>query len=197
MIQPYMHQEPLVEQGPCKLHMPMPIIASITKPEQIEAAVQSQVQRVILMTGDILQMADIMERLQKTDKQVYVHLEMVGGLGRDHSAVHYLAKKFGADGIVSTKSNAIAAARQAGIRSIQRIFAIDTAAVDTAIKVIEQAKPDEVELMPGLMPRIIRELKTVLHRPLIVGGLIRHQAEIESALQHGADFVSVGDMRFW
>ncbi|WHX49905.1 glycerol-3-phosphate responsive antiterminator [Paenibacillus woosongensis] len=195
MIQPYMHQEPLVEQGPCTLHMP--IIASITKPEQIEAAVQSQVQRVILMTGDILQMADIMERLQRTDKQVYVHLEMVGGLGRDHSAVHYLAKKFGADGIVSTKSNVIAAARQAGIRSIQRIFAIDTAAVDTAIKVIEQAKPDEVELMPGLMPRIIRELKTVLHQPLIVGGLIRHQAEIESALQHGADYVSVGDMRFW
>lgn len=175
----------------------LPIIASITKPEQIESAIQSHVKRVILMTCDILQMAEIMNSLHKADKQVYVHLEMVGGVGRDHSAVQYLADAFRIDGIVSTKSNAIAAAKHAGIRSIQRIFAIDTAAIDMAVKVIGSAKPDEVELMPGLMPRVIRDLKARLSQPLIVGGLIRHEEEIQLALESGADYISVGDTRFW
>lgn len=175
----------------------LPIIASITKPEQIEAAAASKVKRVILMTGDIVRLADIRNRLHESGKEVFVHLEMVQGLGRDSSAVQYLAATFAVDGIVTTKSNAIAAARQAGIRSIQRIFAIDSAAVETAVKMIGQVMPDEVELMPGLMPRVIRDLKARLNRPLIVGGLIRSEEEIRVALNSGADHVSIGDQRFW
>lgn len=175
----------------------LPIIASITKPEQIEAAAASKVKRVILMTGDIVRLSEIRKRLHDAGKEVFVHLEMVQGLGRDSSAVHYLAETFGIDGIVTTKSNAIAAARQAGIRSIQRIFAIDSAAIETAVKMIGQVMPDEVELMPGLMPRVIRDLKARLNRPLIVGGLIRSEEEVRIALDSGADHVSIGDQRFW
>ncbi|GIP16577.1 glycerol uptake operon antiterminator regulatory protein [Paenibacillus montaniterrae] len=181
-----------------KQHMDeLPIIASITKPEQIEAVLKSKVKRVNLMTGDMMTLSSIVSELHKAGKQVHVHLEMVSGLGRDLSAVQYLSKTFGIDGIVSTKSNMIAAARQVGIGSIQRIFAIDTAAVETAIKMIGQVQPDEVELMPGLMPRVIRDLKQKINSPLIVGGLIRHEEEIRQALANGADYVSIGDKRYW
>lgn len=176
---------------------PLPIIASITKTEQIPYAIKSSVRRVNMMTGDILSLREMIDNLHEAGKLVYVHLEMVGGIGRDSSAVKYLAENFGIDGIISTKSNAIAAAKQAKIRSIQRIFAIDTAAVETAIKMVGQVQPDEVELMPGLMPRIIGELKQQLNRPLIVGGLIRSETEIRTALESGADHVSIGDRRFW
>lgn len=175
----------------------LPVIASITKPEQLEAALRSRVKRVNLMTGDIVKLSGIVGDLHRAEKRVYVHLEMVGGIGRDSSAVQYLADNFGIDGIITTKSNAVAAARQAGIQSIQRIFAIDSAAVETAIKMIGQAQPNEVELMPGLMPRIIRYLKSKVGRPLIVGGLIRSEEEIREALESGADHVSIGDAKFW
>ncbi|WP_019536255.1 glycerol-3-phosphate responsive antiterminator [Paenibacillus ginsengihumi] len=175
----------------------LPLIASVTRPEQIEAALKSKVERVNLMTGNILSLADIVRQFQETGKQVYIHLEMVDGIGRDSSSVLYLARTFHIQGIVSTKSGAIAAARQAGIRSIQRIFAIDTAAVETAVKMIGQARPDEVELMPGLMPRVIRDLKQRIGQPLIVGGLIRTEEEIRTALASGADYVSIGDKQFW
>jgi len=174
-----------------------PIIASITKPEQIEAALMSKVEQVILMTGDILHLAEVVDRLHDANKNVYVHVEMVGGIGRDQAAVQYLAEEFRIDGVVSTKSQVITAARQAGIASIQRIFAIDTAAVDTAVKMIASSKPDMIELMPGLMPRVIAELKARLNKPLIVGGLIRHDEEIATALESGANYVSIGDQRFW
>ncbi|PZD94778.1 glycerol-3-phosphate responsive antiterminator [Paenibacillus sambharensis] len=173
------------------------IIASITRVEQIEKVLASSVRRVNLMTGDITTLASIVKQLHEADKQVYVHMEMVNGLGRDTSAIQYMAQTFKVDGIVTTKSNAVAAARNAGIRSIQRVFAIDTAAVETAIRMIHTSKPDEVELMPGLMPRIIREVKGKVSQPLIVGGLIRYEEEIQEALDNNADFVSVGHHQFW
>ena len=104
---------------------------------------------------------------------MFVHLEMVSGIGRDNSAVQYLADSYKIDGIITTKTNTVLASRQAGISSIQRVFAIDTTALRTAVKMIGQARPDEVELMPGLMPRVIRDLKKEIHCPLIVGGFTK------------------------
>lgn len=173
------------------------VIASIIKEEQIEMVMKSQVTRVNLMVGDIARLKEMIQKLHAMDKQVFVHVEMVQGIGRDHSTVQYLAQEFLADGIVTTKSKLIAAAKNAGIASIQRIFAIDTAAVETAIRMIHQIKPDEVELMPGLMPRVIREVKARIPTPLIVGGLIRSDEEIRQALAHGADYVSISDSSFW
>ncbi|MEK3882965.1 glycerol-3-phosphate responsive antiterminator [Paenibacillus sp. PL2-23] len=174
-----------------------PIIASITNEEQLELALRSPVSRINLMTGDIATLGDIVRQLHEADKQVYVHMEMMQGIGRDASGIHYIAGMFGVDGIVTTKSQAVAAARQAGIRSIQRIFAIDSAAVETGIRMIASSKPDEVELMPGLMPRVIRELKSKMSRPLIVGGLIRYEEEVREALGSGADYVSTGNPDLW
>ncbi len=176
---------------------PLPIIASITKMEQIGAVLKSRVKRVNLMTGDIVKLGGIVRDLKQAEKEVYVHIEMVNGIGRDNSAIQYLSNTFAVDGIVSTKTNAIVAARKAGIRSIQRVFAIDTAAVESAIKMAEQSQPDEIEVMPGLMPRVIREMKLRVNRPLIVGGLIRSEEEIREMLASGADYVSIGDVRFW
>lgn len=174
-----------------------PIIASITEESQIGQAIGCTVKRVNLMTGNINNLEQIIRPLQEAGKQVFVHVEMVGGIGRDAAAIQYLAEVFRVDGIITTKSNAIATARQHGLASIQRFFAIDTAAIETALRMIKSGNPDEVELMPGLMPRIIREVKQRIRQPLIVGGLIRHEEEISSALKSGADYVSIGDASLW
>lgn len=47
----------------------LPVIASITKLEQIDAAVNSTVERVNLMTGDILKLRDIVNRLHSSGKK--------------------------------------------------------------------------------------------------------------------------------
>ncbi|MDQ1911110.1 glycerol-3-phosphate responsive antiterminator [Paenibacillus sp. GD4] len=174
-----------------------PIIASITEPDQVAKALASKVERVNLMTGNITNLKQIIAQLHEAGKKAFVHIEMVNGLGRDASSIQYLAEVFKADGIVTTKSNAVAAAKQVGICSIQRIFSIDSAAVETAIRMVKASGPDEVELMPGLMPRVIRDVKERIKQPLIVGGLIRHEEEIRLAVKSGADFVSIGDSRFW
>jgi len=174
-----------------------PLIAAITRTDQLESALGSKVKRINLMTGDISQLDRIVGRVHEANKQVYVHIEMVNGIGKDSSGIQYLANAFKVDGIISTKSHAISSAKQAGIGTTQRIFAIDTGAIETALKMIQSSKPDEVELMPGLMPRIISEIRSKWEKTLIVGGLIRSKTEIQSALECGADYVSLGDSRFW
>lgn len=174
-----------------------PIIASITEESQIRQAISCTVKRVNLMTGNISNLGQLVRPLQEAGKQVFVHVEMVGGIGRDAAAIQYLAEAFKVDGIITTKSNAITTARQHGLASIQRVFAIDSAAIETALRMIKSSNPDEVELMPGLMPRIISEMKQRIKQPLIVGGLIRHEEEISSALDSGADYVSIGDASLW
>lgn len=174
-----------------------PVIASVTREEQIPSAADSKVERVILMAGSIMTLDGIMKRMHKKGKQVYVHTEMVGGLGKDAAAIEFLVEMFGINGIVSTKSSMIMVAKHAGIRSIQRVFAIDSAAVDTAVRMVRQCRPDEVELMPGLMPRVIRTFKEQAGVPLIAGGLIRNRDEVEAALSSGADYVSIGEESFW
>ncbi|MFC0211759.1 glycerol-3-phosphate responsive antiterminator [Paenibacillus chartarius] len=174
-----------------------PIIASVTKEDQLGQVLVSSVERVNLMAGHIGNLESIIKQIHEAGKKVYVHIEMVNGLGKDAYAIGYLANHFRADGIVTTKSAAVTAARQAGIKSIQRIFTIDTAALHTAIKMINSSQPDEVELMPGLMPRVIRELKSTIKQPLIVGGLIRYEQEIIDALESGADYISSGDPSMW
>lgn len=180
-----------------KQHLDYPLIAAVTRPEQMEAALNSKVERINLMTGDISQLANVVERVHAVDKKLYVHIEMVNGISKDSSGIQYLAKAFKIDGIVSTKSNAIASAKQAGIGTTQRIFAIDTAAIETAHKMFHSSKPDEVELMPGLMPRIITEIRSQWDKKLIVGGLICSREEIQLAFEHGADYVSLSNSSLW
>lgn len=173
------------------------IIASVTRDDQFQVALESDVKRVNLMSGNIMNLQEVIEKLHQRGKLVYVHAEMVKGLGRDASAVQYLADTFKADGIISTKSNMIVAAKNVHLKTIQRIFAIDTNALETGVKMITASSPDEVELMPGLMPRIIEEMKRKITKPLIVGGLIKYKEEIEAAFEAGADYVSMGNTTYW
>jgi glycerol uptake operon antiterminator len=175
----------------------LPVIASVTKDEQIALAAASKVKRVNLLAANIVHLDSVVRRLKEAGKQVFVHVDMISGLGRDLSAVQYLAQTFRIDGILSTKSQMITFGKQFNLKTIQRVFAIDSSALETAGKMIAAGSPDEVELMPALMPRVIREMKAKWSKPLIVGGLIRTQEEIDTALEAGADYVSVGDPKFW
>jgi glycerol uptake operon antiterminator len=51
--------------------------------------------------------------------------------------------------------------------------------------------------MPGIMPRIIREMTNMTPLPIIAGGLVGNQREIDDGLEAGALAVSVGTPDLW
>lgn len=69
-------------------------------------------------------------------------------------------------------------------------FLIDSHALEKAVQTVNKIKPDAVEAMPGLMPRVIKDLVGMTKVPIVAGGLFKTKDEMNQALQAGAIAVS-------
>ncbi len=56
---------------------------------------------------------------------------------------------------------------------------------------------DLIEILPGLMPKIIRKLSVELNKPLIAGGLISDKEDVITALSAGAIAISSTNHDVW
>ncbi len=172
-------------------------IGAVQAESDLEIALNGKVNLVFVMMGSILNVKSIIDRIKAAGKHPFLHMEFVEGIAPDRSGVAYIAQHIQPTGIISTRSNIIRIAKEMKLMTIQRVFLIDHNAVAKGIKMIEQTQPDAVEIMPGVMPRIISEVANLTPLPIIAGGLIDNQREIDSALEAGALAVSVGNSMFW
>lgn len=173
------------------------VIAAVSKPSLIDEAIKSEANIAFLLTGDLLSIKDYVQRLQSSGMQVFIHLDFIGGLSNDRSAIQYIAQKWKPEGIITTRGYLIKFAKEEGLRTIQRIFLLDQTALKKGIEMIKQHKPDAIEVLPGLMPRVIYEITEQTKIPLIAGGLIREKEEIIEALRAGALATSISIPKLW
>ena len=54
-----------------------------------------------------------------------------------------------------------------------------------------------IEIMPGILSKIIKKLKDELKTPIVAGGLIETKEEINEAISCGAAAISTGKQDFW
>ena len=80
---------------------------------------------------------------------------------------------------------------------MQRFFIIDTQSESTASSAIELVAPDFVEIMPGVVPKVIRYFADHFQIPVIAGGLVETAEEVQEALDAGAAFVSASQPALW
>ncbi|MBO8163970.1 MAG: glycerol-3-phosphate responsive antiterminator [Brevibacillus sp.] len=172
-------------------------IAAVQSEEDLDDALESKVNVIFLLTGSIFNIKELVDRIKAVGKQAFLHMEFIEGIAADKSGVAYVAQNIAPTGIISTRSNLIRVAKDMDLMAIQRIFLIDRNAVIKGIKVVEQSLPDAVEIMPGVMPRVIREITNMTPLPIIAGGLVGNQEEIDEALKAGALAVSVGTKELW
>ena len=173
-----------------------PIIAAVKTKEDFERALCAQVQAIFLLNSNIMQVEALAKKAHEKEKQLFIHMDFVDGLSKDPAGVRYLATK-GIDGIISTRSNIVAAAKEAGLASVQRFFMIDARSVDTAQEALRQSKADMAEIMPGLAYKAITRIRKNSTIPLIAGGLVEYKEEIYGALNAGASMVSTGKQELW
>ncbi len=133
-------------------------IVALQNKEDLDVALASKANVVFLLTGSIFNTQELVARIKAAGKHVFLHLEFLEGIAADKSGVAYVAQHICPTGIISTRSNMIKVAKELNLLAIQRIFLIDTSAVHKGMKVTEQSQPDAIEVMPGIMPRVIHEL---------------------------------------
>ncbi len=172
------------------------IISATRSDGEFLKAVEEKPEIIFDLNPDIMNISAKLKRAHAAGKRVFIHIDLAKGIGKDESGIRYLCK-MGVDGIISTKNNIIKTARENGLCTVQRFFIVDSRSVVSALESLRSAKPDMMEVMPGTVYKVISRLKELTDIPVIAGGLVETEAEVEAALSGGASAVSTGNQGLW
>ena len=134
---------------------------------------------------------------RRPGKFAIVHADLISGLSQKEIVADYMQQCAHADGIISTRPNLIRRAKSIGLFAILRIFIIDSMALDSLFRLKPADMADVIELLPGVIPKVIRSAWDATHLPLIVGGLIEDKKDVMAALSAGAIGVSTSKETLW
>lgn len=174
-----------------------PVIAAVKDETGLKECLYSESQIIFLLFGDICNVGRYVEIAKSAGKMVFVHMDLINGLGNKEVAVDFIREHTGVDGIISTKPQLVKRAKELGLFGILRIFVIDSMAFGNIEKQCASLVPDAVEILPGLMPKIIKKLCSTVNVPIIAGGLISDKEDVMNALNAGAVAISVTNQRVW
>lgn len=174
-----------------------PVIAAVKDEEGLKKSLESDCAAVFILYGDLLSIGSIVSRIKSAAKLAIVHLDLIDGLAPKDAAVDFIAKSAAADGIISTKPSVVHRAKSCGLLAIQRFFVLDSIALSSISRQPSLGYADAVEVLPGLMPKIIRRLVKTIDKPVIAGGLISDKEDIVAALEAGAVAISSTNHSTW
>jgi glycerol uptake operon antiterminator len=173
-----------------------PVIPAVRGPDSaLEAALAGEHAAIFVLGGDIFK---VLRRVgvQGRRPQIYVNVDLVGGVAADASGLRFLSGRV--EGIISTHRHVIELAKTSGLITVQRLFAIDSGAVERGLKLIRRAEPRFVEILPALAYREIAErYSEVLDLPVLAGGLLKGREDISTILEAGAVGVSTSHRGLW
>lgn len=168
----------------------MPVIAAIKNDEELTLACRSECKVVFVLYSDICRIAEIVRTIKESGKIAIVHLDLIDGLENKPIAVQFMRLNTQTDGIISTKPALIKVAKEQGLLTVQRVFMIDSIAFKNMKKHLEQGHADMIEVLPGVMPKMMQRIVREVSVPVIAGGLIVDKEDVIAALGSGAIAVS-------
>ena len=176
-----------------------PVIAAARDREGLARCCQSESGIVFILFGDVCTISEIVDHVKSVGKLAFVHMDLVNGLSSREISVDYIRKETNADGIISTKASMINRAKKLGMYTVLRFFLIDSMAIKNIENLGNQHEqlPDVMEVLPGLMPKILKKICKTSRVPVIAGGLISDKEDVMGALGAGAAAVSTTNQEVW
>ncbi len=171
-----------------------PIIAAV---RDRDGWVASEIPAEVIfdLGANVMTVGKMISEAHAVGKTVFVHVDLAEGIGKDKYGLEYL-KTLGADGIISTKTGLLRQAKELSMMTVKRVFLLDSQGVETAMSEMHDGSVDLVEIMPGVMSKMVKRFAE-LGIPVIAGGLIETKAEITAALSSGAVAISTGKKELW
>lgn len=174
-----------------------PIVAAVKDINKLESAIRSPSEIMFLLAGNIFNLKSMVDRVKSEDMYIYIHIDLMEGFSKDAVALKYINENIKPDGIITTKSNLIKIAKDLNIFAIQRLFILDSLSLETGIKSIHATKPDAIEILPGIMPKVIKTIHQETRIPVIAGGLIKDKEDVIESLKAGAMGISTTREEVW
>ncbi len=170
------------------------VIPSLSKKEDVEKFIKSNMQYCILLNFDLIHLEEHIKAVQKENKIALVHLDYINGIAIDAHGCNYVINRLNADGILSANSAVILEAKNNKKIAIQRVFLVDTATLEKEITKINFCNPDYVELIPGIANEIYSTIEIHIHCNFIAGGLLKSVEQMYECIYNGASAVTVSSM---
>lgn len=174
-----------------------PVIAAVQSQSGLNAALSLRIPTVFLVNTDIFSAKASVDLCAAAGCNVFLHMDLIDGLAASAKALDYVQHRISPSGVISTKSALIKYAREQGVFCIQRFFIVDSASFDNAVKTARKNRPNMVELMPGIIPDVLRRFTSEVDTSVIAGGLITERRQVIEALSAGAVGVSTGYHALW
>lgn len=174
-----------------------PIIAAIKDDDGLKKCLNSDSRVIFILYGDICSISEIVETVKSSGKIAMVHLDLITGLSSKEIAIDFIRKYTKADGIITTKPALIKHARDLGLYTILRLFLIDSMAYENVDRQVKSSKPDLIEVLPALMPKIVAEVCRISPTPVIAGGLVSDKEDVMALLQAGVISISSTNEKIW
>ncbi|MBV2240725.1 glycerol uptake operon antiterminator GlpP [Bacillus inaquosorum] len=174
-----------------------PILPAIRNMKQFDEFLNSSFSYGVILDIHLGQLKGVIREAQKHGKNMMVHVDLIQGIKHDEYGAEFICQDIKPAGIISTRSNVIAKAKQKKIYAIQRLFLLDTSAMEKSMEFVGKHKPDFIEVSPGIVPSLIREIKEKTGIPIFAGGFIRTEEDVEQALKAGAVAVTTSNTKLW
>ncbi len=171
-----------------------PVIAAVNE-DNWQAALVSPAQVLFYLSADLMTVAQKVRCAHEAGKYIFIHIDLAEGIGKDRAGIRYLAQ-CEVDGIISTRAQLIRLAKEQGLLTVQRFFALDSKGVESIAEMLRSTNPHLMEIMPGVIGKVIRRFSRGNIR-VIAGGLVQTKQEITEALSCGATAVSTGSVELW
>ena len=138
----------------------VPVAAVIRRAEELPQALASQVPAVFFLRAPAFHLGPLVWAVQARGKMAFVHIDLIAGLGKDRAGVAFLAREIGVNGIVTSHSGLIAAAKAERVIAVQRLLLYDDLALPSALNALDHARPDVVEVLPAIIfPLVVDQIR--------------------------------------
>lgn len=173
------------------------ILPAVRKVKDLEKLLATPFTYIVLLDSHIGQLKHLVDLARAHEKKLLLHVDLVEGLKNDEYAAEFLCQNIKPAGLISTRAGVITKAKQNGLLAIQRLFLLDSGALEKSYTLLERTRPDFIEVLPGIIPEIITEVSGRTNIPIFAGGLIRTVSDVENALQAGATAVTTSHKELW
>jgi glycerol uptake operon antiterminator len=173
------------------------ILPAIRNMKQFEKALVSDCEFIVMLEFHMSLLDSIIKSAETHNKKILLHADLIKGLRNDEFSAEYLCQKIKPFGLISTRGNVLKTAKKNGLVAIQRLFLLDTIALETSYKLARSIEPDVIEVLPGVAPNLIEKVHKETGINVIAGGLISTKKEVDNLLNAGAKAITTSNEDLW
>lgn len=175
------------------------VIPSVRHLKEIELALSSASPYVLLTNVHIGNLEALAKKCIDAGYRVLVHCDLIGGFRPDREGIRLLKNMYGVSGVLTQSAQVVSYAQKAGMAGILRVFIMDSRSLEKGLQVLQETRPDGIEVLPGALAHRYWELFEP-HRDsttLIAGGMIVTAKERDSLFARGYRALTASSPGLW